>query len=138
MASVAMVACGAGFANELPSAASVAMIVVGAGMFFVGMLLPTLTEFKIGPGGFWAKLRERDEDVESTLGPQSAVLLQLAAQLAGDPRGGEELLERALVETYMRWSEAKREGPADAVRGQLRDLASTAPQASAAAHEEPR
>lgn len=36
---------------------AVALIAIGSGMFFVGIFLPVLTEFQIGPGGFSAKLR---------------------------------------------------------------------------------
>ena len=92
-----MVACGA-FLTDLTDAVAVALIVVGAGMFFIGMLLPTLTEFQIGPGGFSAKLRERDEEIQATLDPDSDRLLQIATQLAGSQKDGEQLLERALVE----------------------------------------
>ena len=112
----------------IPGAAtpvSVALIVIGAGMFFIGMLLPTLTEFQIGPTGFSAKLRQRDEEVQATLNPESEGLLKIAVQLAGGEKSGAELLERALIETYMRWSQAKDEGPAEAVREQLFDLVSS-------------
>ncbi len=111
-----------GMLSGLTSTVAIALIVVGSGMFFVSMLLPTLTEFQIGPGGFSAKLRERDREVKATLEPESADLLRTATLIAGSPEAGKELLDRALVETYMRWQEAKREGPADAVRRHLSDL----------------
>ena len=104
------------------AAISIALIAIGAGMFFISMLLPTLTEFQIGPSGFAAKLRQRDAEVEASLSPESEGLLNLAVQLAGGEKSGQELLERALVETYMRWSQAKRDGPAEAVRAQLHTL----------------
>jgi hypothetical protein len=108
---------------------SVALVVIGAGMFFIGMLLPSLTEFQIGTSGFSGKLRDRDWEIRSTLDPDSGSLLQLAIQLAGSEANGKELLERALVETYVRWSQAQREGPADAVRQHLQELAPLAEQA---------
>lgn len=118
LVSVAMVVCGTAFTG-LGDAVAVALIVVGSGMFFIGMLLPTLTEFQIGPGGFSAKLRERDREIQATLRPDSENLLQTAIQLAGSPESGEELLERALIETYLRWPRAKLEGPTETVRGYL-------------------
>lgn len=116
---LAMVAYGA---VSKSGSAGVTLIVVGAGMFFIALLLPTLTEFKIGPSGFSGKLRERDREVQATIEPESASLLQTAIGLAGSPEAGRELLDRALVETYLRWQQAKREGPADAVRRRLGDL----------------
>ncbi len=116
-----MVGCGA-FAG-LGDAVAVALIVVGAGMFFIGMILPTLAEFQIGVKGFSGKLRERDREFQATLDPDAERLMQTAIDLAGNPEAGKELLERALVDTYMRWRQAKRDGAADAVRGQLEELA---------------
>jgi hypothetical protein len=113
------------------SAIAVPLIVIGSGMFFISMLLPTLTEFQIGPSGFSAKLRKRDEEMKATLEPESASLLRTATMIAGDPKAGRELLDRALVETYMRWQDAKREGPAETVRKKLTDLA---PSPEAAGH----
>lgn len=112
-----------GGVGGLASTVAVVMIVIGSGMFFISMLLPTLTEFQIGPRGFSAKLRERDEEVKATLEPESESLLHAATLIAGDPKAGRELLDRALIETYMRWQEAKREGAAEAVRKTLADLA---------------
>lgn len=102
---------------------SVALIAIGSGMFFVGIFLPALSEFQIGPGGFSAKLRERDEEVQATLEPHAEGLTRAAALLAGNPEAGRELLERALVETYLGWQQAKREGPAEAVIRRLEQLA---------------
>jgi hypothetical protein len=87
------------------------------------MILPTLTEFKIGPSGFSGKLRERDREVKATLEPESESLMRTATALTGSPQAGKELLERALLEAYMRWQQAQREGPADTVRKILGDLA---------------
>jgi hypothetical protein len=101
----------------------VALLVLGSGMLFISVLLPTLTEFQIGPGGFSAKLRERDQEVRTTLDPASENLLRTATALAGNPEAGKELLDKALVETYMRWQQAKKDGPVDAVRKNLGDLA---------------
>jgi len=119
--SVAMVGCGA-FAG-LSDAVAVALIVVGAGMFFIGMILPTLTEFQIGVKGFSGKLRERDQEFKATLDPDSERLMSAAIDRAGNAEVGEELLKQALVDTYMRWRQAKRDGAAEAVLGQLEELA---------------
>jgi hypothetical protein len=129
---------GVGLVPGPATAVSVALIAIGAGMFFIGMLLPTLTEFQVGLGGFSAKLRQRDEEVQATLSPESEGLLKIAVQLAGGEKSGEELLEQALIETYMRWSRAKREGPAEAVRAQLFDLVSSPARAAASAQGKPR
>jgi hypothetical protein len=132
---LAMVAVGvAAHAAEI----SVALIVVGSGMFFVGMLLPTLTEFEIGPGGFSAKLRERDHEVRAALEPDEQSLMRAAIALAGTPEKGRELLDQALVETYLRWRQAKQDGPADAVRGRLGELAGSSGPASPQATEPTR
>ena len=104
-----MVAYGA-FGGLDSDTVAIALIAIGSGMFFVGIFLPVLSEFQIGPGGFSGKLRERDQEVQA---------------LAGSPEAGRELLERALVETYMGWQEAKREGPAEAVIQRLESLAPT-------------
>lgn len=125
-----MVGCGA-FAG-LEDTVAIALIVVGSGMFFVGIFLPALTEFQIGPSGFSAKLRDRDEEVQATLEPHTDGLMRTAALLAGSPEAGRELLDRALVETYLRWQDAKREGPAEAVLRHLGELApALAPDATA-------
>lgn len=107
---------------------AVTLIVLGAGMFFIGMVLPVLTEFQIGTSGFSAKLRDRDTDFRATIDPHTEELTQVATLLAGSEKAGEALLERALVDTYMRWREAKREGAAGAVRKSLEDLATVAGQ----------
>jgi hypothetical protein len=112
-----------GMFSGLAGSVAVALIVLGSGMFFISMLLPTLTEFQIGPGGFSAKLRERDQEIKATLEPESASLLRTATELAGNPEAGKELLDKALVETYMRWQQAKQEGPANTVRRHLDNLA---------------
>jgi hypothetical protein len=120
---VTMVAFGA--AAGLDDPVAVALIVVGSGMFFVGIFLPVLTEFQIGPGGFSAKLRERDAEVRATLEPHTESLMGTAALLAGSPEAAKELLSRALVETYLQWQQAKSEGPAETVLKYLGDLAPT-------------
>lgn len=118
-----MVAYGA--FSGLSDTVAVALIAIGSGMFFVGIFLPVLTEFQIGPSGFSGKLRERDQEVQATLEPHTNSLTLAAAALAGSPDAGRELLERALVETYLGWQEAKREGPAEAVIKRLENLAPT-------------
>jgi hypothetical protein len=120
-----MVGCGA-FAVPTESV-SIAMIAIGSGMFFIGMLLPALSEFQIGPSGFSGKLRERDQEVQATLEPHAESLMRTAALLAGNTEAGRELLDQALVETYLRWQEAKSEGPAEAVLKRLGSLAPTVP-----------
>jgi len=116
-----MVVCGA-FAVPNDTVA-IALIVIGSGMFFVGIFLPVLTEFQIGPSGFSAKLRERDAEVQASLEPHTEGLMRTAALLAGTPQAGRELLDRALIETYLRWQDAKQEGPAEAVLRHLSELA---------------
>jgi hypothetical protein len=118
---VVMVVFGA--AAGLNDTVAVALIVIGSGMFFIGISLPALTEFQIGPGGFSAKLRERDREVQATLEPHTESLMRTAIQLAGNPDAGRALLDQALVETYLRWQQAKSEGPAEAVLRHLGDLA---------------
>jgi hypothetical protein len=132
---VALAMVALGVLAQAAETVSVALIVVGSGMFFVGMLLPTLTEFQIGPSGFSAKLRERDQEVRAALEPHSDNLLQTAALIAGSPEKGRELLDQALVETYLRWRQAKQEGPADAVRRRLDLLAGSSGQAPPQATE---
>jgi hypothetical protein len=133
-----MVAVGALLANKLSDAASLALIVLGSGMFFIAMVLPALTEFQIGPKGFSGKLRERDDEVRATLEPESAGLLETAIGLAGDEQAGRELLERALVETYVRWSQAKHRGPVEMVREQLGELAPVASEGPVGAAKDSR
>jgi hypothetical protein len=124
---VGLLMLGAGvFLTGLTDAVAVALIVVGAGMFVVGILLPALTEFEIGPGGFSAKLRERDEEVRAALEPDAEQLARLALWLSGERDAGKELAERALAETYVRWPEARRAGPARAARRRLVELAGEA------------
>lgn len=112
--------------HGMASAIAVPLIVIGSGMLFISILLPTLTEFQIGPSGFSAKLRQRDQEIKTTLEPESASLLRTATELAGNPDAGKELLNKALVETYMRWQEAKEDGPAETVRKHLGELANAA------------
>lgn len=112
-----------GVATNQSATVSVALIAIGSGMFFIGIFLPVLSEFQIGPGGFSAKLRERDEEVRSTLEPHTEGLLRAAEALTGNPRAGKELLERALFETYLGWRDAQREGPTEAVIKRLENLA---------------
>ena len=114
-----------GVAAGLSDTVSVALIAIGSGMFFVGIFLPVLSEFEIKATGFKAKLRERDEEVRSTLEPHTQTLLNAAEALTGNPQAGKELLERALVETYLGWQEAKREGPTEAVIKRIEGLAPT-------------
>jgi hypothetical protein len=118
---VTMVAFGA--AAGLTDTVAVAMIAIGSGMFFIGIFLPVLTEFQIGPGGFSAKLRERDREVQASLEPHADGLMRAAAALTGDQDAGRQLLEQALLETYLGWQDAKCEGPAEAVIKRLENLA---------------
>ncbi|HEX7245856.1 MAG TPA: hypothetical protein VF245_09855 [Solirubrobacterales bacterium] len=82
---------------------SIPLIVLGSGMFFVGMVMPALTEFEVGPTGFSAKLRERSVDFLASLGPEADQLIRTGTWLAGGPEAGRDLAERALIETYLRW-----------------------------------
>lgn len=107
----------------LGSTVAIALIVVGSGMFFIGIFLPVLTEFQIGPSGFSAKLRQRDEEVRNSLEPHTESLTLAASALAGTPEAGRKLLEQALVETYLAWQDAQREGAAEAVIQRLERLA---------------
>lgn len=118
---VTMVVFGA--AAGLSDSVAVAMITIGSGMFFVGICLPVLSEFQIGPGGFSAKLSERKDEVRASLEPHTGSLGSAAAELAGTPEGGRKLLEQVLVETVLNWPEAQREGPVEAVLRQLEVLA---------------
>lgn len=113
---------------------SVTLIVIGAGMFFIGALIPILTEFQVGPAGFSAKLRERDDDFHTVLGPEADQLARTATWLAGGPEAGRDLVERALIETYMRWPLERADDPADAVRERMVEMAppATAPPPPAA------
>lgn len=116
---LAMVALGA-FATGLAEAIAIALIVVGAGMFVLALLLPAVSEFEIGPGGFSAKLRER----EARLQPEGDRLSQLAGLLAGGPAEAEELLRRAIAETYLASTDVD---PAVEARRQLVRLAPDRP-----------
>lgn len=128
-----MVAAGAGIglSNHSPSL-SIALVVIGAGMFFIGTMMPTLSEFQVGPTGFSAKLRERDEDFEAIFGPNADHLARIGTWLAGSPQAGKELAERALVETYLRWPQHQAD-PTDAVRERMVELAPPAQPAAAPA-----
>jgi hypothetical protein len=121
-----MVAVGVLLGNDT---VSVTLIVIGAGMFFIGALIPTLTEFQVGPTGFSAKLRERDLDFHTVLGPEADRLVRTATWLAGGPEAGKDLADRALIETYMRWPHERIDNPADAVRERMVEMAppATAP-----------
>jgi hypothetical protein len=118
-----IVAAGVAISGQGDGAAGVALVVVGAGMFFIGTVMPTLTEFQIGPGGFSAKLRERDADFEAVIGPDAEQLTRLGTWLAGGPAAGRDLAERALIETYMRWPRERADNPANAVRERMVELA---------------
>jgi DNA-directed RNA polymerase specialized sigma24 family protein len=125
-----MVAAGAGIGlTNSATPVSVALVVIGAGMFFIGALMPTLSEFQVGPTGFSAKLRERDQEFQAVFGPNADQLARIGTWLAGSPEAGKELVERALVETYMRWPQSQHADPADAVRQRMVEMAPPAQQA---------
>jgi DNA-directed RNA polymerase specialized sigma24 family protein len=134
-----MVAAGAGIglSDHAPSV-SIALVVIGAGMFFIGTMMPTLSEFQVGPTGFSAKLRERDQEFQAVFGPNADQLARIGTWLAGSPEAGKELVERALVETYMRWPQSQHTDPADAVRQRMVEMAPPAqpPPAPAAAQQQ--
>jgi hypothetical protein len=118
---VVMVAFGA--AAGTSDSVAIAMIAIGSGMFFIGIFLPVLTEFEVSATGFKGKLRERDEEVRTSLEPHADGLLDVAAALTGDQHAAKQLFEKAVLETYLAWQDAKREGPAEAVSRRLEDLA---------------
>lgn len=111
-----------GVIPELGETVAIALIVLGAGIFLVGVLLPLVSEFQIGPGGFSAKLRERDREFEAALSAEQLSLSRLGAWLAGDHAEGKRLAEEALRATYLTWRQA-RGNPSEAVRAQLVALA---------------
>lgn len=113
-AAVAMVVGGVALTN-VGDAISLALIAIGSGMFFIGMILPTLSEFEIGVTSFRGKLRKRDEEVKSSLDPHAEGLLNAAIARAGSESAGKELLEKAVVDAYMQWSKVRSEGSAGAV-----------------------
>ncbi len=118
-----MVAVGVALTGE---AVSLPLIVVGSGMFFIGMVMPTLTEFQVGPTGFSAKLQDRALDFRTVLGAEAEQLIRTGTWLAGDPAAGRDLAERALVETYMHWPQGVVAGagdPTNAVRERMVELA---------------
>jgi hypothetical protein len=135
---LAMVVAGVVIPNQ-DHAVSVALVVVGAGMFFIGALMPTLTEFQVGPTGFSAKLRERDLDFKAVLGPEAEQLMQTGTWLAGGPEAGKDLAERALTEIYLRWPDERAHNPSAAVRQRMVELAPPAnpAPASPAQYEQP-
>jgi hypothetical protein len=78
----------------------VALIVVGAGLFTVGVTLPLLSGFKVSAGGFEATLRERDVAFRTAVAPEEQRMLQLAALLGTDPSAAPRILEQALARAY--------------------------------------
>jgi hypothetical protein len=124
------------FLADLPQSTGVGLIVVGSGIFLVGVLLPLVTEFQIGPGGFSAKLRERDREFQSAVSPQAHNLETLAVALAGDPTEGRQLAEKALAGSYGDWTRAESADPVEEARRRLVAMAPEAPpQASAGGGE---
>jgi DNA-directed RNA polymerase specialized sigma24 family protein len=77
-----------------------ALIVIGAGQVTMGVLLPQLTELEIGPGGFKAKLRARDEEIGVVVERQGRQLAELAAFLGAGADGAQGAAEAALARTY--------------------------------------
>lgn len=117
--------------------ASLPLIVLGSGMFFIGMVMPTLTEFEVGPTGFSAKLRERGVDFLASLGPEADQLIRTGTWLAGGPEAGRSLAERALIETYVRWPPGSVD-LATAVRERMVELAPPAmPQPAPNPYDQP-
>lgn len=118
LAFVAVGAVSTGAATEV----AVALIVVGAGLFTAGVVLPQLVTLKVGPGGFEATLRQAAE-VEEAVRPREERLAHLATWLQGDPEAGRRALEEALA----RLSASPR--VADPVQETLRRVVETAPPA---------
>src|SRR5436190_12825580 len=123
----AMVAAGI-FDTSLQTGVALGLIVVGAGMFMIGAMLPIVSEFEIGPKGFSAKLRDRDGEVQVALGPESERIAHLAAWLAGGPEAGRELAEQAVAGTYANWPKERDE----AIQAVIRRLVEAAPEKSPA------
>ena len=119
LALVAVGVVSTGAATEV----AVALIVVGAGLFTAGVVLPQLVTLKVGPGGFEATLRQAAE-VEAAVHPREERLAHLATWLQGDPEAGRRALEEALA----RVSVARR--ATDPVEEALRRLVETAPPAA--------
>jgi DNA-directed RNA polymerase specialized sigma24 family protein len=116
----------AGVFLDVADATGIALIVIGAGVFLIGVLLPLISEFQVGPGGFSAKFRERDREFEAALNSEQMQLARLGAWLAGDPHSGKQLAEQALRDTYLRWPDARTD-PGNAVRRHLVSLAPERP-----------
>lgn len=81
-------------------AVAIALIAIGAGQVTMGVLLPRLSEFEIGPGGLKAKLRERDAEVTPIIEQDGERLGRLAAFLAASPADAPQVAQEALAETY--------------------------------------
>jgi hypothetical protein len=114
---VAMVALGV-VITSLPEGIAIALIVVGAGLFMLALLLPVVSEFEIGPGGFSAKLTRREQALQG----EGDRLAQLAGLLAGGEAEAEDLLRRAIAEAYL-----AREDPAEVARRKLVEHAPEGP-----------
>jgi DNA-directed RNA polymerase specialized sigma24 family protein len=89
-------------ATGTPKEIGVTLIVIGAGLFTVGVTLPLLRGFKVSASGFEATLRERDAAFEASVRPRQDELLHLAAWLSADPEAAPRLLEAALAHAYAR------------------------------------
>jgi hypothetical protein len=120
---MAMVALGV-VITSLPEGIGIALIVVGSGLFMVAILLPFVSEFEIGPGGFSAKLGARQQALQG----EGDRLAQLAGLLAGGSAEAEDLLRRAIAEAYL-----AREDPSTVARRKLVEHAPEGPAGAGAA-----
>jgi DNA-directed RNA polymerase specialized sigma24 family protein len=78
------------------AAAATTFIVAGAGMVAVGILLPRMREFEIGPGGFKTKM-ESNQPPQPLLDMQADKLTRFAYLVSGDLVHARELVEEALA-----------------------------------------
>jgi DNA-directed RNA polymerase specialized sigma24 family protein len=86
------------------------LIVLGAAQVAVGLLLPRLTEFEIGPAGLKTKIRPAEQAVALSVAGEASRLNRFARLMCGNAEQARELVEEALVRT-------RRSG----VRGRERD-----------------
>jgi hypothetical protein len=76
-----------------------AMVVMGVGTLFTAILLPKLSEFQLGPGGFRTKLNAQDAPSVAPLDTDPETLSRFATLVSGDP-----ILARSLVEEALVWT----------------------------------
>jgi hypothetical protein len=85
VAGLAMVATGV-LATSAPEAAGIALIVIGAGLFAIGVTLPLLSSVTVSTTSFELTFRDKDDE-----------LTRLAAEISTDPAAAARLVEEALA-----------------------------------------